>query len=154
MPKFKSPNETVLVFLNTVSAIYQKYYRFQELNICTLKLNQNGINYYCSSCNLNADYLVEYWPQYNWDAPNWIRWRFRFRVNTANLRIERIRRRSLHGVWKLQKKSHSTLRAKRARFTFWVDKSSLKMSKMVHLTSFRKSGNCGQTVLPDRSISM
>ena len=23
---------------------------------------------------------------------------------------------------------------------------------MVHLTSFRKSGNCGQTVLPDRSI--
>ena len=28
-----------------------------------------------------------------------------------------------HGVWKSQKKSHSTLRAKRARFTFWVDKS-------------------------------
>ena len=65
MPKFKSPNETVLVFLNTVSAIYQKYYRFQEFNICTLILNQNGINYYCSSCNLNVDYLAEYWPQYN-----------------------------------------------------------------------------------------
>ena len=28
-----------------------------------------------------------------------------------------------HGVWKSQKKSHSTLRAKRATFTFWVDKS-------------------------------
>ena len=27
-----------------------------------------------------------------------------------------------HGVWKSQKKSHSTLRAKRATFTFWVDK--------------------------------
>ena len=26
-------------------------------------------------------------------------------------------------VWKSQKKSHSTLRAKRAMFTFWVDKS-------------------------------
>ena len=26
-------------------------------------------------------------------------------------------------VWKSQKKSHSTLRAKRAKFTFWVDKS-------------------------------
>ena len=32
-----------------------------------------------------------------------------------------------HGVWKSQKKSHSTLRAKRATFTFWVDKSSSKM---------------------------
>ena len=31
-----------------------------------------------------------------------------------------------------QKKSHSTLRAKRATFTFWLDKSSLKMPKMVH----------------------
>ena len=29
----------------------------------------------------------------------------------------------LHYVWKSQKKSHSTLRAKRATFTFWVDKS-------------------------------
>ena len=28
-----------------------------------------------------------------------------------------------HSVWKSQKKSHSTLRAKRATFTFWVDKS-------------------------------
>ena len=28
-----------------------------------------------------------------------------------------------HGVWKSKKKSHSTLRAKRATFTFWVDKS-------------------------------
>ena len=28
-----------------------------------------------------------------------------------------------HGVWKSQKKSHSTLRAKQATFTFWVDKS-------------------------------
>ena len=29
-----------------------------------------------------------------------------------------------------RKKSHSTLRAKRATFTFWVDKSLLKMPKM------------------------
>ena len=28
-----------------------------------------------------------------------------------------------HGVWESQKKSPSTLRAKRATFTFWVDKS-------------------------------
>ena len=28
-----------------------------------------------------------------------------------------------HGVWNSQKKSHSTLRAKRATFTFWVVKS-------------------------------
>ena len=41
-----------------------------------------------------------------------------------------------HSVWKSEKKSHSTMRAKRATFTFWVDKSSLKMPKMVNLTSF------------------
>ena len=29
----------------------------------------------------------------------------------------------LHSVWKSPKKSHSTLRAKRTTFTFWVDKS-------------------------------
>ena len=29
----------------------------------------------------------------------------------------------LYSVWKSQKKSHSTLRANRATFTFWVDKS-------------------------------
>ena len=34
-----------------------------------------------------------------------------------------------HGVWKSQKKSHSTLRAKRATFTFWADKSWLKIAK-------------------------
>ena len=33
-------------------------------------------------------------------------------------------------VWKLHKMSHSKLRAKRAKFTFWVDKYSLKMPKM------------------------
>ena len=44
-----------------------------------------------------------------------------------------------------RKKSHSTLRAKRATFTFWVNKSSLKMPKM-------ETCNCSQTVLPDRSL--
>ena len=37
--------------------------------------------------------------------------------------VSPIRRRRMHGVWKSQKKSHSTLQAKRAMFTFWVDKS-------------------------------
>ena len=48
-------------------------------------------------------------------------------------------RRGLHSVWKSQKKSHSTLRAKRATFTFWVDKSWLKMPKMVHFGEFLKT---------------
>ena len=43
-----------------------------------------------------------------------------------------------HSVWKSQKRSHSTLRAKRATFTFWVDKSWLKMPKMVHFGEFLK----------------
>ena len=41
-----------------------------------------------------------------------------------------------HSVWKSLKKSHSTLRAKRATFTFWVDKSSLKMC---HFGKFLKT---------------
>ena len=49
-----------------------------------------------------------------------------------------------HGVWKSQKKSHLRLRAKRATFTFWVDKNKLKM---IHSGEF-----CGHTVLPDRLI--
>ena len=35
-------------------------------------------------------------------------------------------RKNCHGVWKSQKRSHSKLRAKRATFSFWVDKTSLK----------------------------
>ena len=46
---------------------------------------------------------------------------------------------SSHSVWKSQKKSHSTLRAKRATFTFWVDKSWIKMPKMVHFGEFWKT---------------
>ena len=40
---------------------------------------------------------------------------------------------------KITEKSHSTLRAKRATFTFKVDKSSLKMPKMVHYDEFLKT---------------
>ena len=55
-----------------------------------------------------------------------------------------------HCVWKSQKKSDSTLRAKWATFTFWV--SSLKMPKIFYLVIFWKPEACGQTVLPDRSF--
>ena len=41
-----------------------------------------------------------------------------------------------HGVWKSQKKSHSTLWAQQTTFTFWVDKSSLKMPKMLNSAIF------------------
>ena len=43
-----------------------------------------------------------------------------------------------HSVWKSPKMSHSTLRARRATFTFWVDKSSLKMPKMANFGEFLK----------------
>ena len=59
---------------------------------------------------------------------------------------------NVHSVWKSQKKSHSTLRAKRATFTFWVDKSWLKMPKMVNFGEFLKIEACGQIVLPDKEI--
>ena len=38
-----------------------------------------------------------------------------------------------------RKKSHSTLRAKRATFTFWVDKSSLKTPKMLNFGEVLKT---------------
>ena len=56
-------------------------------------------------------------------------------------------------VFEIHRKSLiQTLRAKRATFTFWVDKSSLKMPKWSILASFWKPESCGQTVLLDRSI--
>ena len=57
-----------------------------------------------------------------------------------------------HSVWKSLKMSHSILRAKRATFTFRVDKSESKMPKIVHFASFWKTESLGQTVLPDRSF--
>ena len=45
----------------------------------------------------------------------------------------------MHSLWKSQKKSHSTLRAKRAIFIFWVDKSSLKMPKIDKFWSLNKT---------------
>ena len=39
-------------------------------------------------------------------------------------------------AWKSPKKSHFTLRAKRAKYTSWVDKSSLKMPKKVNFGEF------------------
>ena len=53
----------------------------------------------------------------------------------------------------LSENSISTLRAKRATFTFKVDKSSMKMPKKWSiLASFWKPEHCVQTVLPDRSF--
>ena len=40
----------------------------------------------------------------------------------------------------------------KATFTFWVDKSSLKMPKMVNFGDFWKPEVCGQSVLPDRLL--
>ena len=53
-----------------------------------------------------------------------------------------------HSVWKSQKKSHSTLRAKGATFTFWVDKRFIKNAKKSSILAEA----CGQTVLPDRLL--
>ena len=44
-----------------------------------------------------------------------------------------------NSVWKLFKKSHSKLRAKRASFSLWMYKSSLKMPKFVLFGQFLKT---------------
>ena len=50
--------------------------------------------------------------------------------------------RNMHGVWNSKKKSHSTLRAKRATFTFWVKKKfNEKGQKWSILASFWKPRN-------------
>ena len=43
--------------------------------------------------------------------------------------IARVSHRSLHDVWKSQKKSQSTLQAKLAMLTFWTDKSKSKQGR-------------------------
>ena len=53
---------------------------------------------------------------------------------------------------KTTEKSNSTMRAKRAKFTVWENKSWLKMPKMGNLAIFWKPKACGQTVLPDRLL--
>ena len=50
------------------------------------------------------------------------------------------------------KKSHSTLRAKRAMLKFSVNKSLLKMPKIIHFGDILKPEACSQTVLPDRYL--
>ena len=60
-----------------------------------------------------------------------------------------------HGVWKSQKKSHSTLRAKRlASYVYILSGQTFikKCQKWFILMSFWKPEACGQTVLPDRSV--
>ena len=44
-------------------------------------------------------------------------------IGVSNIEFVKLEFWHIHSVWKSQKKSHSTLRAKRATFTFWVDKS-------------------------------
>ena len=64
------------------------------------------------------------------------RWKIRIKIpNLWSFNLE-FKSTLLHGVWKSQKKSHSTLRASGQKLT--------KMPKMVHFG--------GQTVLPDRSV--
>ena len=58
----------------------------------------------------------------------------------------------VHAVWKSQKKSHLTMRAKRAMLTFWIDKNKLKMPNIVHFGEFSKIWSLQSTLLPDRSV--
>ena len=85
----------------------------------------------------NASIMQTFLLMYEWKTLVGVR-KLRFYLITHN-----------YGVWKSQKKSHSTLRAKRATFTFWVDKIPLKMPKIVN---FWKTEAHGQTVLPERSL--
>ena len=60
-----------------------------------------------------------------------------------------------HSVWKSAKKSHSTLRAKRATFTLWVDKSLLKMPKMVNFGELLKIWSyCSNSVTRQVTLNM
>ena len=82
---------------------------------------------------------------------------------TALLRVEEERRKhehlkqtllkyapQVHSVWKSNKKSHSTLRAKRVTEKFEWPKVYWKCQKWSILATFWKPEACGQTVLPDR----
>ena len=60
----------------------------------------------------------------------------------------------MHGVWKSQKKSHSTLQSNcEASYVYILSgqKFITKWQKWSNLASFWKTEACGHTELPDRS---
>ena len=69
------------------------------------------------------------------------------RLNSRQIKVSILPSHVHNSVRKSQNKSHTTLQAKRAPFTFRVGKSSLKMPKMVNLSSFWKPEAFGQIVV-------
>ena len=58
-----------------------------------------------------------------------------------------------HGVWKSQKKSHSTIASEASYVYILSGQKLIKNAKNGSiLASFSKPKACGQTVLPDRSV--
>ena len=61
----------------------------------------------------------------------------------------------MHSVWNWPKMSHSTLRARRATFTFWVDKSYLKCAaKYGQFVEFFKTWNLQSSRFSSQVISI
>ena len=80
---------------------------------------------------------------------HWIKLFISFGGSSIDLNIDWTSNKNVHSVWKSHKKSHSTLRAKRATFPFRI-----KNAKMFHFGEFFKLDVFGQTVLPDRLIQI
>ena len=74
-------------------------------------------------------------PQKNWDDKvcHQIAFLFAFWVQLTQLFYD------LHGVWKSQKKVSFNNASEASKFTFWVDKSWLKMPIMVNFGEFLKT---------------
>ena len=68
------------------------------------------------------------------------------RNGVQGLQVAKLKKEEEYSVWKSREKV--ALRAKRATFTFWVDKRFIKNAKKSSILAEA----CGQTVLPDRLL--
>ena len=97
--------------------------KFNTLNSLSKSISLSQFIYIFIQSFKNLQYTLN-WTEIEFlvDKSNWIFSHYLFSLG--------------HGVWKSEKKSHSTLRA---TLTFWVDKSWLKIQKMGHFGEFLKT---------------
>ena len=76
------------------------------------------------------------WPNY---GSRWIKINGQLNPRWSMHSTTQIRTTLVHTVFENHRKSHLILRANRAKFAFWVDKSLLKMPKMVNFGEFQKT---------------
>ena len=111
-----------------VNDVFQTFFRF----FLSIELPTQFVSYYTWIQHDNFEFNNRFLRSFHllWQPLrfNWANIRFFLcqRFSTQKTTRRQKYKNKYHSVIKSQKNSHSTLRAKRDTFTFWVDKSSFK----------------------------